>query len=55
MATKKTTKKVVKEVEEVEVEKVAQAQGKPMNFVITPSGKLLKLTDAELKEFKKKD
>jgi len=55
MAKKVAKAKVKKvETEEVEAEKVTQGLGKPLHSVITPSGKLLKLTDEEFKEFKEK-
>ena len=46
-------KKAVEEVEEVEVEKVAQAGGKKLNTVIFADGSKKLLTDKELKELKK--
>ncbi len=48
MATK------AKETEEVEVEKVAQGGGKPLKTVVTATGEILRLTDAEYKKLAKK-
>lgn len=57
MATKKAVKKTAKrkieesEIKEVNVERVAQGQGRPLKTVITPSGERLRLSDEEFETY----